>query len=92
MGETLTAELSQLEIRVKEGYKELKSAETKLSLLGEVECQRLLREYGLSVSLYRREAISDRRISAADLQLDKTQLREKLEKFLAALSDTYTRT
>jgi hypothetical protein len=92
MSDTLSTELSELERRIKEGYKELKSAETKLSLLGELKSQRLVREYGLFVKIYRHEIIERRKLSVGELDLYKKQLREKLEAFLTELSNSYLRT
>jgi len=89
MSESLRGEISQLEKAIKDGYEELKSAETKLSLLGEIECQWLLREYGLFVAIYRQDAIEARKLSVGDLKRYKELLREKLEGFLSELSKSY---
>jgi hypothetical protein len=49
-------------------YKDWKSAEAKLSLLGEVKCQKLCREYGMFVKIYRLDGIANRHLQVESLK------------------------
>jgi hypothetical protein len=90
MSETLRAELTKLESAIYDGYKELKSAEAKLLLLGEVKCQRLLRDYGIFVTIYRQDTIGARTLEVDKLKEYKEQLRQSARGFLTS-SATYIR-
>jgi hypothetical protein len=91
MPETLKAELSKLESEISGGYKDLKSAEAKLLLLGEAKCQRLLRDYGEFVTIYRQDVIGARNLEVEDPREYKEQLRQRREKFLNELGHIHTR-
>lgn len=89
LSEELKAQLTKLENQIKNGYKDLKSAEAKLLLLGETECQKLLRDYGVFVKVYRQDVIASRNLTVEELKEYKDELQRKREKFLTKLSHIY---
>src|SRR5437762_3944291 len=60
LSEVLKTQLTKLENQIKDGYKDLKSAAAKLLLLGETDCQKLLRDYGVFPKVYRQDLITSR--------------------------------
>jgi hypothetical protein len=73
-------------------FKDLISAESKLLLLGETKCQRLLREYGESAKVYRDTALVDRRTLTKEfLKEYRKEFLDKRETFFSELSNVYRR-
>jgi len=91
MSEILRVELTKLESEIHSGYKDLKSAEAKPLLLGEVKCQKLLREYGIFVKIYRHDVIANRTLQVENLKEYKETLQQKREDLLNELSHIYTK-
>jgi len=87
--EALKTQLTKLEDQIKDGFKDLKSAEAKLLLFGETECQKLLRDYGTFVRIYREDVITSRTLDVIELKEYKEEFQQKREKFLNKLSQIY---
>ena|SRR5687767_10077874 len=89
-GETFT-ELSKLNVQHQDAGKELKSAEAKLLLLGEVNCQKHLRDYIETARVPRLSSVAARLHTKEEIRMTMEQVREKRESFYAELSYAYKR-
>jgi hypothetical protein len=76
-------------------FKELTSAEAKLLLIGELECQKLLREYGNYVNEFRSESFKGGNrlamTTASRFEEYRIKIRDKRETLFKCLSNAYNR-
>lgn len=73
-----------------DAFKDLRSAEAKLLLLGEGECQTLIRGYWDCVEFYNVDQVASRAYKVDALELYKKELQKKRDEFFRALSAVYT--
>jgi hypothetical protein len=90
MTDTTKKELLELAERLTDARRELTDAEGKLLLIGEVKCQRLLKEYKDSTRPYKE--IINRESIYEGMEAYKEGLRQKHEAFFTELSNVYKRT
>jgi hypothetical protein len=74
-------------VALRDSYKEMTNAEAKLLLLGEDECQKLLREYGEYVSKFKSESYSSKLLA----ELSEAQIQEYRKEILAKRSILFTK-
>jgi hypothetical protein len=72
-----------------ESFKEVTSAESKLSLLGEIDCESLLRDYANSAVPFREDIVAKRDLTVEELDTYHDKLQEKHDAFFAELSKVY---
>ncbi|HEV7472785.1 MAG TPA: hypothetical protein VGN90_01980 [Pyrinomonadaceae bacterium] len=72
-----------------EGFKEVSSAESKLALLGELDCESLLRDYSNSSIPFREEVVANRDLTVKELDDYHDLLGKKHDAFFAELSKVY---
>jgi hypothetical protein len=91
MAESTRIELVKLHREVDQAYDNLVSAGAKLSLIGELKCYQLLREYGNHVIIYREDVVARRTHGVDELQNYKDEFGKKREFFFTELSNAYKR-
>ncbi|HKR02323.1 MAG TPA: hypothetical protein VJT09_16725 [Pyrinomonadaceae bacterium] len=89
MTDEVRIELTKLRSELIDSFKELINAEVKLLLIGEVKCQKLLREYGGHATIYRDEVVIKRNVTVQLLNKYKEDLDTKREAFFTELSNVY---
>ena len=89
MSESERADLVSLENAVYESFNELTSAVTKLVLLGEVKCQKLLRAYWDFLKLPRIAAVAAGNFTSLEVREYRKQVLQKRDEFLEEVGKVY---